>query len=215
MGRFKVTPETEKIHCRVKISDNPEADGTILRQKGTTRFIVTDGTNTGVCLVSDSEDDNLIENTMTLSVIKNDGTIIRVEQFNNKFAIDFDKNRYFLRDDIDVGIHENVTTVTDDIKQELRQSDKTVKVNAPSKVKAVEKSVKSKPKRIATDPTRMNKELLQEHGKSLGIDLDTSKTKKDMLVDLKEFQNSAKEVIQDDMFVITDESRFFVATDLE
>ena len=38
MGKFKITKETKNIHCRVKIGDNPEADGTIIRQKASSVF---------------------------------------------------------------------------------------------------------------------------------------------------------------------------------
>jgi hypothetical protein len=40
---------TATIQCRVKIGSNAEANGYIVRQKGKHKFLVSDGTNTGVC----------------------------------------------------------------------------------------------------------------------------------------------------------------------
>jgi hypothetical protein len=216
MGRFKVTPETKEVHCRVKIGDNPETDGIILRQKSTTRFIVSDGSNTGVCIVSDFEDNNLRENTMTISVTKNDGTVIRVEQFNNKFAVDFNSNRYVVKEGIDAGTHEKVTVITDEIKAKLRKSDRTTKTKKSEVTNLVEKEIVQPVKvKVPLDPKRMRKQDLADYGKSLGVDLDIEKTKNDMIADLKEFQESKKETIQTELFEINDDAGFYVATDLE
>ena len=48
------------VLVRVKIGANVEADGYILRQKGKRKFLVTDGTNTGIGVLADSIDTELI-----------------------------------------------------------------------------------------------------------------------------------------------------------
>jgi hypothetical protein len=135
MGKFKITKDTKDIHCRVKIGDNPEADGTIIRQKASKRFFVTDGKTNGICTVSDLEENKLTANTMTLTVEKQDGTLQRVEFLSNKFAMDFDKNRFIITG-AKTDAHENATVITDQAKAKLTKP--KVK-KAPVKKKAVKK----------------------------------------------------------------------------
>ena len=95
MGRFKITNDTADIDCRVKIAENDEADGTIIRQKGAKKFLVTDGTNTGICILSDNDDGNLANGTMTVCITHNDKEV-RLEYLSNKYGVDFEGNRYAL-----------------------------------------------------------------------------------------------------------------------
>ena len=143
MGKFKITKETKNIHCRVRIGDNPEADGTIIRQKASKRFFVTDGKNTGICTVTDLEDDKLTANTMTLTVEKQDGTLQRVEFLSNKFAMGFDKKR-FIVNGANTDAHENATVLTDEAKAKLSKPVKKVakKKAEPKTKKTVKKTVK-------------------------------------------------------------------------
>jgi hypothetical protein len=146
MGKFKITKETKNIHCRVKIGDNPEADGTIIRQKASKRFFVTDGKNTGVCTVSDLEENKLIAGTMTLTVEKQDSTLQRVEFLSNKFATDFDNNKFIITGAV-TDAYENATVITDQAKAELSKPvkkkvvKKAVAKKAPAKKKAPVKKV--------------------------------------------------------------------------
>jgi hypothetical protein len=145
MGKFKITKDTKDIHCRVKIGDNPEADGTIIRQKASKRFLVNDGKNTGLCTVTDTDDNKLVANTMTLTVEKQDGTLQRVEYLSNKFAMDFNKNRFIITG-VTTDAHENATVLTDEAKAKLTKPvkkkvvKKAVAKKAPAKKKAVKKA---------------------------------------------------------------------------
>ena len=159
MGKFKITKETKNIHCRVRIGDNPEADGTIIRQKASKRFFVTDGKNTGICTVTDLEDDNLTANTMTLTVEKQDSTLQRVEFLSNKFAMGFDKKR-FIVNGANTDAHENATVLTDEAKAKLSNPVKKVDKKTKETVKkTVKKAVTKKPevKKTAVKKTAVKK----------------------------------------------------------
>ena len=149
MGKFKITKDTKDIHCRVKIGDNPEADGTIIRQKASKRFLVTDGKTNGLCTVSDLEENKLTANTMTLSITKEDGTLQRVEYLSNKFAMDFNKNRFIITG-ATTDAHENATVLTDQAKAKLNKpatkvAKKEVAKKTPTEKTAVKKVVKKAP----------------------------------------------------------------------
>jgi hypothetical protein len=86
----------DQILCRVKIGANAEAAGYIVRQKGARKFLVSDGTNTGVCVLADSADTALADDTMTITVTKADTTTVRLAHLSNKFGVDFAGNSYIL-----------------------------------------------------------------------------------------------------------------------
>jgi hypothetical protein len=154
VGKFKITKDTANIHCRVKIGDNPEADGTIIRQKASKRFFVTDGKANGICTVSDLEENALTSNTMTLSVERQDGTLQRVEFLSNKFAMDFDKNRFIVNGAV-TDAHENATLLTDQAKAKLNKpAKKVVKKSVNKKVKKVEEKPDAKKKKTLKAPTK-------------------------------------------------------------
>jgi hypothetical protein len=82
------------VKCRVKIGSNDEADGFIVRQKGAIKYLVSDGTNVGVCVVVDKDDDELAANEMNIQLTINDSTLVNIARLTNKFALDYDNNRY-------------------------------------------------------------------------------------------------------------------------
>jgi hypothetical protein len=98
-----VTQSSTQIDVRVKIL-NPaggsyaEADGSIIRQKGTRKFLVTDGTHVGVCMLVDKADGSLATGTngmgeMTITATRHasvGGGIVRLNALRNKFGYDFD-----------------------------------------------------------------------------------------------------------------------------
>jgi hypothetical protein len=105
-----ITSQTDRqIDVRVKIL-NPaggsfaEADGSIIRQKGTRKFLVTDGTNTGVCMLVDKADGSLATGTnglgeMTIAVTRHvsaGGGVVRLNSLRNKFGYDFIGTGYIL-----------------------------------------------------------------------------------------------------------------------
>lgn len=77
------------VKIRVKIGSNAEADGSIIRQKGSIKYLVTDGTNTGVCTLANLADGALTPNTMTITMEEGDSTPVRVSRLTNKWALDY------------------------------------------------------------------------------------------------------------------------------
>lgn len=80
---------TLQIVCRVKIGTNPEATGFIIRQKGATKYIVTDGTNTGICALADQPDGSLNDGDMTVTITKLDTTTGRLAKIGDTYGFDF------------------------------------------------------------------------------------------------------------------------------
>ena len=84
------------VLVRVKIGANAEADGYILRQKGKRKFLVTDGTNTGICVLADSIDTELADDTMTVTVIDDAAATLRLSTITNHWGLDFNETKYVL-----------------------------------------------------------------------------------------------------------------------
>lgn len=84
------------IKIRVKVGSNAEADGYIIRQKGATKYLVSDGTNTGVCVLADKADAALAADEMTITAQDSGSTEFRIKRMSNKFAIDFSDTRYVI-----------------------------------------------------------------------------------------------------------------------
>jgi hypothetical protein len=84
------------IVIRVKIGSNAEANGYILRQKAKRKYLVTDGVNTGVCLLADLDDASLTANTMTITATDDAATTLRFSTLTNKWAVDFAGNKYLV-----------------------------------------------------------------------------------------------------------------------
>lgn len=90
------TASNPTVKIRVKVGANSEADGYIIRQKGATKYLVSDGTNEGVCTLANLTDTNLTDSTMTVTIRQDDSTEVRLKRFSNKFGLDFSDNRYLL-----------------------------------------------------------------------------------------------------------------------
>ena len=90
------TASNPTIKIRVKVGANAEADGYIIRQKGATKYLVSDGSNTGVCSLANSADAALANDTMTVTIRQDDSTEVRLKRFTNKFGLDFSDNRRLL-----------------------------------------------------------------------------------------------------------------------
>jgi len=84
------------VKVRVKITGESEADGYIIRQKGSSKYLVSDGTNTGVCSLVNLTDSNLTDGDMTVTVTLPDSNEVRLKRFSNRFGLDFSDNRYLL-----------------------------------------------------------------------------------------------------------------------
>ena len=77
------------VKCRVKIGSNAEADGYIVRQKGTIKYLVSDGTNTGTCVLSNLAEGTLTDNTMNIAFYAEDSSEVLISKLTNKFALDY------------------------------------------------------------------------------------------------------------------------------
>lgn len=77
------------VKIRVKVGSNAEADGFIIRQKGAIKYLVSDGTNTGVCTLADLADGTLTANTMTITYDTGDSAVTRISKLTNKWALDY------------------------------------------------------------------------------------------------------------------------------
>lgn len=84
------------VSVRCYIAGASETDGFILRQKGARKFLVYDGSNVGVCTLSDEADAALSEGSMTVTVYPGDSTATRLKRLNSKWGIDWNDNQYFL-----------------------------------------------------------------------------------------------------------------------
>ena len=85
-----------QVLCQVKIGSNAEAPGYIIRQKGNRKYLVTDGVNTGVCVLADLATGTLTDNTMTVEITKLDTSTARLAKFGDSFGIDFTGTGYYL-----------------------------------------------------------------------------------------------------------------------
>ena len=84
------------VVVRVKIGANAEADGYILRQKAKRKYLVTDGTNIGVCTLADVADASLADDDMTITATDASAGTVRFSTMTNKWALDFTDTKYLL-----------------------------------------------------------------------------------------------------------------------
>lgn len=85
-----------QVLCQVKIGANPEAPGFIIRQKGAKKYLVTDGTNTGICFLTDEPTGSLSDGSMTVTITRFDTTTARLANFSDSFGYDFADIGYYL-----------------------------------------------------------------------------------------------------------------------
>lgn len=75
------------IKVRAKIGANTEDDGYIVKQRGTRRFKVTVGANTGICTLVNKSTGALGANEMILNVVDDAGNTVQVTKLYNRVAI--------------------------------------------------------------------------------------------------------------------------------
>ena len=96
------------LKVRVKIGGNSEADGYIIRQKGASKYLVSDGSNEGVCVLANTADSSLANDTMTITAQDSGSTEFRIKRMSNKFCLDFSDNRYLMNFfDINAGVEKS------------------------------------------------------------------------------------------------------------
>ncbi len=83
------------VKCRVFIAGaGAEADGYIIRQKGATKYLVSDGTNEGVCTLADEADGALTEGNMNITMSIGDSTATTIKRLTNRYALTYGNVRY-------------------------------------------------------------------------------------------------------------------------
>jgi hypothetical protein len=95
-GETNTNGDTLNIKARVKIGTYTEADGFVLRQKGKHKFLVTDGTNTGICTLANTNNGSLASDTMTVTVTTADSSTHKLTSLTNKWGVGFDGTKYLL-----------------------------------------------------------------------------------------------------------------------
>lgn len=86
----------DQVVCRAKIGSAAEGDGYIVRQKGSRKFLVTVGADTGVCVLVDKDNGSLAAAEMTVVATDEDSVAFRLARISNRFGIDFDGVRHVL-----------------------------------------------------------------------------------------------------------------------
>jgi hypothetical protein len=78
------------ISVRIRVAGESEDDGFVVRQKGSRKYLVedTDG-NVGVCVLVDKANGALAEGEMTITVLLDDSTEVRLKKLTNKYATDW------------------------------------------------------------------------------------------------------------------------------
>lgn len=103
--RATATATYPVVKCRVFIAGQSEEDGVIVRQKGTTKYLVIGDSSgeTGVCVLADEADGALSEGNMNITFTTGDSTATTIARLTNRFAVDYSGNRYLINFDTDEG----------------------------------------------------------------------------------------------------------------
>lgn len=83
------------VKCRVFITGQSERDGWIVRQKGSTKYLVEDSAgNQGVCVLANQAQSALTTGNMNISYSADDSSEVLIAKLTNKFALDYSDVRY-------------------------------------------------------------------------------------------------------------------------
>lgn len=85
-----------QIQPAVKIGSNAAGNGSILAAKGSRKFKVTDGTNTGICTLANKASGSLAANEMSITCTLPNSSTFYAKRINNKFVWDFSDNKYLV-----------------------------------------------------------------------------------------------------------------------
>ena len=85
------------LKVRAYIAGASEDDAFILRQKGSTKYLVEDvNGNQGVCVLANEADGVLSEGNMNITFTTGDSTATTIKRLTNKYAIDYSDNKYLV-----------------------------------------------------------------------------------------------------------------------
>ena len=93
-----------QIQPAVKVAGNSAGNGSIIHKKGATKFLVTDGTNEGVCALANTDSGNLTANTMSITCTYANAATFFASRITNKFVWNQTDDKYL------VGATANVST---------------------------------------------------------------------------------------------------------
>jgi hypothetical protein len=86
------------VKCRVFITGESEEDGWIVRQKGSTKYLVQGASSgaQGVCILANEAQGALTEGNMNIAFTDDSSTEVLISKLSNKFALDYSTppNRY-------------------------------------------------------------------------------------------------------------------------
>ena len=84
------------VKCRVFITGQSEEDGFIIRQKGSTKYLVEGASSgeQGVCVLANEAAAALTEGNMNISYSADDSSEVLIAKLTNKFALDYSDVRY-------------------------------------------------------------------------------------------------------------------------
>ena len=84
------------VKCRVFITGQSEEDGFIIRQKGSTKYLVEGASSgeQGVCVLANEAASSLTEGNMNISYSADDSSEVLIAKLTNKFALDYSDVRY-------------------------------------------------------------------------------------------------------------------------
>lgn len=81
--------EGNQIQARVYLPGGAAANGSILRAKGKNKFLVTDGTRTGVCTLVNKSSASLSIGEMSIEATTSTASKFYVAKLTNKFVVSF------------------------------------------------------------------------------------------------------------------------------
>lgn len=100
VGGVRATASTTYpvIRCRARKAGESEEDAVIIRQKGSTKYLVY-GYSTAssyVAVLANQATGALSEGNMNIAIFNGDSTDILVKRLTNRWALDYSNNRYLL-----------------------------------------------------------------------------------------------------------------------
>lgn len=111
------------LKCRVFITgESAEADGYIIRQKGSRKYLVSDGSAEGVCTLANEDDASLTEGNMNITLTFSDSTTVNIARLTNRYALDYSNNRYLINFFTDEGTETKSGTKADSLNLGIVES---------------------------------------------------------------------------------------------
>ena len=85
-----------QIQPQVKVGSASAGAGSIIAQKGIRKFLVTDGSNEGVCALANTDVGNLTANTMSIECTYANAATFYASRITNKFVWNQTNDKYLV-----------------------------------------------------------------------------------------------------------------------